>query len=153
MVPFASQVQFYCHEIRHLSRRVRQNMIPELQIIFLYCQKDDNSAKGPFGYTLCCTSTNSLPWWSTFNQPARTNFGTRNMIKHYTFHYIILWHPTLANCTSFDERACTCHCNTFIEDPLWCCRLADNFYESDVLAPLRWSNSSTKRNSIIKTGV
>ena len=140
----------YCRKIQHLSRRLRQSMIPEFQIIFFYCQKDDKSAKSPFCYTLCRTPTNSLPRWSTFNHPARTNFHARNMKKCCTFYYIILWHPTLANCTSLDERACSCHCNTFIENPLWHCGFVDNFYKRDVLAPLRWSNLSTKHNSIIK---
>ena len=149
MVPRASWVQLYCREIRHLSRQVKQNMMPELQIIFLYCQKD-SSAKGPFGYTLCRTPTNSLPWWSTFNHPARTNFHARDMIKCCTFHCIILWRHTAANFTCFDERTCSCHCNTFIEDPLWCHGFAVNFYGIDVLASLRWNNLSTKHISIIK---
>ena len=140
----------YCHEIQHLSHWVRQNMIPELQITFLYCQKDNNCAKDPFGYTLYRTPTNSLPRWSTFNHPSRTNFCARDMIKHCTFPCIILWHHTAANFTSFDERACSCRGNTFIEDPLWRHRFAVNFYGSDILAPLRWNNSSTKHNSIIK---
>ena len=150
MVPRASWVQLYFHEIRHLSCQLRENIMPVLHIIFLYCQKDDNSAKGPSGYTLCHTPTNLLPQWSTFNHPAWTNFYTRDMIKCCTFHCIILWHPTLANFTSFNEGACSCHCNTFIEDPLWCHRFTVNFCSSDVLAPLRWNNASTKHNSIIK---
>ena len=150
MVLCASWVQLYCREIRHLLLQVRQHVMPELQIIFLYCQKDNNFAKGPFGCAFRRTPINLLPRWSTFNHPARTNFHTRDMIKCCTFHCIILWRYTAANFTSFDKRACTCHFNTFIEDPLWRHGFTVNFYKSDVLAPLRWNNLSTKHNSFIK---
>ena len=125
-------------------------MMPELQITFLYCQNDDNCAKDPFGYTLHRIPTNLLSRWSTFNHPSRTNFHTSDMIKRCTFHCIILWHHTAANFRSFNKRACSYHCNTFIEDPLLCHGFAVNFYGSDILAHLQWNNSSTKHNSIIK---
>ena len=150
IVTVESGSRLYCREIQHLSRRVTQNMMPELQITFLYCQENVNCAKDPVGYILRRTPTNSLLRWSTFDHPARTNFRAMDMIKRCTFHCIILWRHSAANFTSFDERACSCRCNTFIEDPLWRHGFAVNFYGSDVLATLIWNNSSTKHNSIIK---